>query len=109
MKQLTLMIITLSLSVELLTSSAAVRAQNAASFSTVQDSSYQDQSPSTRKAPEGARVPGQRTKQGPDAGWVPYAALGLMVFFFLALFGLRALRTRRGKPPTTNPSRPKDE
>ena len=48
-------------------------------------------------APEGARVPGHRTKAGPDADWVPFAALGLMVFFFIALFGLKALKSRREK------------
>ena len=49
-------------------------------------------------APEGARVPGTRTKQGPEADWVPFAALGLMVFFFVALFGLKAIKGRQAKP-----------
>jgi hypothetical protein len=60
-------------------------------------------------APDGARVPGSRTKASPDADWVPFAAMGLMVFFFIALFGLKALKSRRGKtsmsskgPPQAN-------
>ena len=49
---------------------------------------------------EGKRVSGGRTKQGPEADWVPFAALGLMVFFFIALFGFKALKSRRTKPTT---------
>lgn len=48
-----------------------------------------------KSPPPGARVSGGRTEAGPDADWVPAAAAGLMVFFFVALFGSKALKTRR--------------
>jgi hypothetical protein len=45
--------------------------------------------------PPGARVSGGRTVAGPDADWVPLAAAGLMVVFFIGLFGSKALKSRR--------------
>ena len=58
------------------------------------------------ETPPGKRVPGSRTKKGPDADWVPFAALGLMVFFFVALFGFKALKSRDAKPVSGSESQP---
>ena len=70
-------------------------------------------SPSTKTAattppdvPPGKRVPGSRTKKGPAADWVPFAALGLMVFFFVALFGFKALKSRDAKPSNESVDNP---
>tara|TARA_B100000674_G_scaffold346796_1_gene290271 strand:- start:619 stop:957 length:339 start_codon:yes stop_codon:yes gene_type:complete len=58
------------------------------------------------ETPPGKRVPGSRTKKGPDADWVPFAALGVMVFFFVALFGFKALKSRNAKPVSGSERQP---